>query len=578
MASDIFASLQTIIQLQAPQNASPQGQTAELPAQPGLFESILAGIEGQEEIAMLPEAAGVQAEQPTPVFMGSTVYTPPVIEDAAEEAPETIPAVTLEPETVQDEEDDDIVIWPEDEAQPTTRQAAETDDTEQSADPDAALRTVRQIVRDAVARARDFIVEAAENVDPERIASAVIEATGAEEILASLPEEARENITIILSRDNSSTADDSTEQPSAAEETPPASPAPAPATTPAEDEAEDDDDDEAEETAEVYEPSNLTGYETWADLAEALNTQLKDLQPASRDISVQAGTIDNDQPLRPTLQIPLNNKQAKASSAETPETEAPETQEAGNTPQASREVLTAQETGQQTPSGQDQQGQPQGQSQEQDSRDDTPPDPSSSSRNNTRRTEASRTQTNDRPSSQASSRTESRSDFASYFEGVMNSRRTTATSSAETPQPLNIRSSADFTQASTLRNGLTNVVRFIRADGVQRASVIVDPPALGRISVELTEGTSGVEASIKVASEQIRQLVQDQLSELRMNLSQQGVQVAEFTVDVQQDNGGNQQNPQQQERGYYAYAGDTADDDIEEFRVDLEEGLLYWVA
>ena len=147
--------------------------------------------------------------------------------------------------------------------------------------------------------------------------------------------------------------------------------------------------------------------------------------------------------------------------------------------------------------------------------------------------------------------------------------------------PFNLRGTADFSQAATLRNGLTNIVRFVRADGVQKASVIVDPPALGRISVELTSGTSGVEASIKVSSEQIRQLVQDQLSELRMNLSQQGVQVAAFTVDVQQDNSGNQQNPQyqSQERGYSAYAGGLDDDDeAEEFRIDLEEGLLYWVA
>ena len=71
----------------------------------------------------------------------------------------------------------------------------------------------------------------------------------------------------------------------------------------------------------------------------------------------------------------------------------------------------------------------------------------------------------------------------------------------------------------------------------------------GRISVELTSSSSGVEASIKVASEQIRQLVQDQLTQLRMNLSEQGVQVAEFTVDVQQDNqqGNGSQNENQQD-------------------------------
>lgn len=174
-------------------------------------------------------------------------------------------------------------------------------------------------------------------------------------------------------------------------------------------------------------------------------------------------------------------------------------------------------------------------------------------------------------------RTESHSDFGAYFEGVLNSRRTTARTSQ--PMPLNLRSAENFTQASALRDGITNVVRFIRADGVQKARVIVDPPALGRVSVELTNGTSGVEASIKVASEQIRQLVQDQISQLRMNLSQQGVQVAEFTVDVQQDSSGNHnQQGQEQYAGRFGFVDDSDDDEAEDFRIDLNEGLLYWVA
>lgn len=179
----------------------------------------------------------------------------------------------------------------------------------------------------------------------------------------------------------------------------------------------------------------------------------------------------------------------------------------------------------------------------------------------------------------ANNRTDTRNDFQSFFDGVLNSR---GTSSANSSQPLNLRGNMNLNQSETLREGLTNVVRFIRADGVQKASVIIDPPALGRISVELTSSSSGVEASIKVASEQIRQLVQDQLTQLRMNLSEQGVQVAEFTVDVQQDNqfndNGNSQNQEQQDnRGNFTGVDET-EDDTEEFRIDLEEGLLYWVA
>ena len=201
----------------------------------------------------------------------------------------------------------------------------------------------------------------------------------------------------------------------------------------------------------------------------------------------------------------------------------------------------------------------------------------SRSRNETRRISNESSRDNERISSTTTHRTDSRNEFQNFYEGILNSRRASSTS---TSQPLNIRENFNLNQSETLRNGLVNVVRFIRADGVQKASVVIDPPALGRISVELTSSSSGVEASIKVASEQIRQLIQDQLTQLRMNLSEQGVQVAEFTVDVQQDNqqGGNSQGGNQQDGRENFTAGFEEDDDTEEFRVDLEEGLLYWVA
>lgn len=179
-----------------------------------------------------------------------------------------------------------------------------------------------------------------------------------------------------------------------------------------------------------------------------------------------------------------------------------------------------------------------------------------------------------------SQRIEAHDSFQNFFESVVNNRRTVSQNS---PLPLNLRAgNVNFTPSQTLREGLVNTVRFIRADGVQKANIIVDPPALGRISVELTSSSSGVEASIKVANEQIRQLVQDQISQLRMNLSDQGVQVAEFTVDVQQDNQfggqGQGQNNSQEEKGRRDFVREISSEDTEEFNIDLEEGLLYWVA
>lgn len=180
-------------------------------------------------------------------------------------------------------------------------------------------------------------------------------------------------------------------------------------------------------------------------------------------------------------------------------------------------------------------------------------------------------------------RTEAHTDFRTFFDGVIGTRRTASRVNA---QPLSLRtdtydSTGIQSQAHTMRNGIVNVVRFIRADGVHKANIVIDPPALGRISVELSSGTAGVEASVKVASEQIRQIVQNQIIQLRDNLLQQGVQVSEFTVDVQQDNTGQGNNPggrEQNQGGTYGFSGTDADDETEDFRIDLEEGLLYWVA
>ena len=205
--------------------------------------------------------------------------------------------------------------------------------------------------------------------------------------------------------------------------------------------------------------------------------------------------------------------------------------------------------------------------------------------NNTRNSNSNsrNTVTNDysrSTSNNYSTRTETaHNNFQTFFEDVLNNRRI---NNSESTTPLNLRAGVNFTQSGILREGITNVVRFIRADGIQKANMIIDPPALGRVSVELSSTSSGVEASIKVASEQIRLLVQSQITQLRMNLAQQGVQVTEFTVDVQQD--GAQQNSQDgynnrdNNNRYRGFNGDDEDDGSEEFRIDLNDGLLYWVA
>ena len=173
---------------------------------------------------------------------------------------------------------------------------------------------------------------------------------------------------------------------------------------------------------------------------------------------------------------------------------------------------------------------------------------------------------------------ERRTGFEQFFDGVMSRRQGDIRGDA-----MQLAKEAPLSQNEALREGLDNVVRFIRTSGEQKASLIVDPPALGRISVELTSSTSGLDASIKVSSEQVRQLVQDQIAQLKLSLAQQGVQLTHFSVDVQQDDtqqrrGAEQQGGRKRHGSLGANDQDEAQDEPTGFRVDLSQGLLYWLA
>ncbi|MDR2137030.1 MAG: flagellar hook-length control protein FliK [Synergistaceae bacterium] len=166
--------------------------------------------------------------------------------------------------------------------------------------------------------------------------------------------------------------------------------------------------------------------------------------------------------------------------------------------------------------------------------------------------------------------------FEQFFDGVM-ARRGGGDVGGES---LALAKETPLARNEALREGLDNVVRFIRVSGEQKAALIVEPPALGRVSVELTHNTGGLEASIKVGSEQARQLIQDQLAQLRWSLAQQGVQLTHFSVDVEQENGRREQdrNSERGRRVGASVGSDEGGDEETVFRVDLNQGLLYWVA
>ena len=553
MTADIFASLQAYTEPQALGQVITGTSPENADSQSGIFAALMdeyASLSDSGEIlgqALLPVMQDTEEQMIT--FASSNSFVRPVIELLTEETSE--PDIVPESEDTPEIASDDAVIWPEDEELPNT-------------DMPELGRTVKKLV----SKVKDAVSEELQDTDLQAVAEQVI----AEEGLDDIPDTLRQEIAYTVNEIAAALRHDDGKdtQPvvkllgAVAERIAPKVQAVQPKT-------ESDEDSDTMPDA-LYDIADFTGY-----------TVITNFTPQNQDMP------EEDTHLNPTLNsdgLPASSSLRKGGREgrlqgmpsevvmkQDTTDDMPEPQEHTQT---FREVFEDRNI-QQEDSGQDQTGsQPQSENQHQGQSDSGTGSTSSRSRTNARQID-SRTQTDDSGTSSGTStrRTDSRSDFAAYFEGVLTSRRTASRTS---PAPLDLRGTENFTQSSGVRDGITNVVRFIRADGVQKARVVVDPPALGRISVELTSGTSGVEASIKVSSEQIRQLVQDQLSELRMNLSQQGVQVAEFTVDVQQDNSGSQNQQGQQNNPYMNFFADDDDNETEEFRIDLEDGLLYWVA
>jgi flagellar hook-length control protein FliK len=128
------------------------------------------------------------------------------------------------------------------------------------------------------------------------------------------------------------------------------------------------------------------------------------------------------------------------------------------------------------------------------------------------------------------------------------------------------------------QTGLSHVLRFLHTRGETRATVVIDPPALGRVDVELVSTQRGLEALFRVGNEQLRQTVQEQLPILKSSFQQQGLILADCSVDVR-DERGSQHHPQESKGRKFSFG--TQEDDVDAvlaFRIDLEQGLLFWMA
>ncbi|GHV51858.1 hypothetical protein FACS1894216_06870 [Synergistales bacterium] len=130
-------------------------------------------------------------------------------------------------------------------------------------------------------------------------------------------------------------------------------------------------------------------------------------------------------------------------------------------------------------------------------------------------------------------------------------------------------------------DGLNSVLQFMRQDGVDEARIVVEPPSLGRIDVSLHATASGVEAAFKVDNEALKQTLQTHIEALKTSLEAQGIHVSSISVDIgdrdsQRNRGNGAQKGKRKINGIEAYEEEESARQIA--RLDLEKGLLHWVA
>ena len=129
-----------------------------------------------------------------------------------------------------------------------------------------------------------------------------------------------------------------------------------------------------------------------------------------------------------------------------------------------------------------------------------------------------------------------------------------------------------------LARGIEKTVQFLKEDGVAQARIVVDPPALGRVDISLSATDKGIEALIRVDNEALKQAVQSQLDQLRQNLADQGIQAASLSVDIRHGDDKGRNVAQSQKKLKRSFVEEEEEEQVSMVRLDLEKGLLHWVA
>lgn len=172
--------------------------------------------------------------------------------------------------------------------------------------------------------------------------------------------------------------------------------------------------------------------------------------------------------------------------------------------------------------------------------------------------------------------------FAGEFASAMRSARAAAEVEAAPTAATAPGVTYELHGDSLLGDGVRSVLEFMKNDGINEARIVVEPPALGRVDVSLQASGTGVEAVFKVDNEALKQLLQQQLDILKTSLEAQGIHVSNLAVDIK--------NREDQKGRPDPYGGKgkarradgvtdaLGDEEPRLARIDLERGLLHWVA
>jgi flagellar hook-length control protein FliK len=142
---------------------------------------------------------------------------------------------------------------------------------------------------------------------------------------------------------------------------------------------------------------------------------------------------------------------------------------------------------------------------------------------------------------------------------------------------------ADVDRAAALSQGMARVIEVIKERDGHRGRMMLEPPELGSVKIELQSSRDQVQLHLVVESAQAREMIDQSLDMLRQSLARQGLTLAETTVDV---GGGGSSDQTAWETGQAQRTGGEPGTEGDEpqvpeevvARLDIEKGLLNWIA